>query len=135
MRRLFILALLLLALVTLFLAVGCDDDDDTVTGSTDDPRLEAFDMIFGQVEMGTQQMVGLPLMFMDSIMTEGLGLGKGRSHSLQGFHNYTLTWHEASQYWYCTAELIDDYTTVSVIDSIQFRYASGPVKYPLSLPS
>jgi len=134
-KKLAFLILLLSGLAALLLVVGCDKDDDTVTGSEDDPQFEAFDMFFAQVDEGTGHMVGMPLMFMDSIITEGGAQGKLRMSNTLNADTYTLTWHDASQYWYCTGEFTEDFTTISVIDSIQFRYASGPVKYPLDRES
>ncbi len=112
--------------------VGCsDDDEDQILGpgASDTAAVDLFMSEFDDMGEVNGEMLGFTMGFIDSIMALG-GAGKvaagAEAHIL-------LTYHDASQYWYCTAldSSDEDNEVFYFVDSLQFRHGSTPVQWPV----
>lgn len=135
--------LFLLSLITLFAAglvmFGCDSSDDdkvTTPGSETDPAYLTFMSQFEGVDEITGDNVSMAFMFMEEIMSsQPVKSSKWSSNTKAADLNggsLSLIYHEASGYWYCTADEYDPMDSISFnyVDSIQFKHGSTVVQWP-----
>jgi hypothetical protein len=126
MKRFLLMASLLVGLGALVFVAGCSEDDNPVTPPEDNTELNMFLDEFDGMDGLTEDMLGLTFDVVDILLAEGIG-------KVAAEFVYTLTYHESSQFWVCTIDslIVDDGTEFSVVDSVQFRYPSGPVQFPV----
>lgn len=115
---------------------GCSDDDDNITtpGSTDDPSYLTFISQFEGLDEITGENVEATFAFIEEIMAS-MPLKTSdweNSSKTAGYEAVNVTYHEASGYWYCTADRYDPYDslTFNYVDSIQFKHGNTVVQWP-----
>ncbi len=148
MKSLFRWSLVLALLLTLGLVGGCSDDDEPTgpaekaVGNVDDPEFMWTVGAMDEMEEFGDEMMAFLLLGIDTVLqTQGAGspFHGGRQFQAAGIEadSVYLTYHETSQYWYLFFQGVEtigpEETTVTVIDSIQFLHATGPVQWPDSV--
>lgn len=117
--------------VALIVVGGCHIGGTKSDG--EDETLESvFSRFFTQPDEAMGELISAPFMFMDSIKNVAGGVEKLTYGSNVETEQVTLTWLAATNYWYCTAVIIEKTDTIKLTDSIQFKYLNGPVQYPLN---
>ena len=130
MKKFLKLFFLSLGWAALILVAGCHFGGTKSDG--EDETLESvFSLFFSQADDATGELISAPFMFMDSIKSAGGGLAKLTHGNKMSSEQVTLTWLAETGYWYCTAVMIEKTDTLTLTDSIQFKYLNGPVQYPL----
>jgi len=131
MKRFVLMVTVGIAVCALTGLVGCSDDDDEILNPTaaDSAEVEMFFSEFDDMGEVNGDMLDLTLRLIDSIMTAG---GAGKVGATADVH-VTLTWHAASQYWYCTAVDSSDHgdEVFNYMDSIQFLHGETAVQFPV----
>ncbi len=132
--------------LSLVVALGCGDDDESGTGPTEKQVGDLNDPVFLQVQAAIDDaeefsglMLQAVLFAIDTILSEAGQGSPGRPHpprhsiSVEA-DSVLLTYHETSQYWYLYTHsqvvVGDDILTTTVADSVQFLHADGPVQLP-----
>jgi len=146
MKKLLKAGLLAALVLSLLIAVGCDEDDEGATGSTDKQVGDLNNPEFLQVQAALEDadefsglMFEAVLFAIDTILFEAGQGSSGRTYP--GKHltsteadSVLLTYHETSQYWYLysSSQITagDDTLTMVTTDSIQFLHLDGPVQWP-----
>ncbi|MEW5993724.1 MAG: hypothetical protein AB1744_04925 [Candidatus Zixiibacteriota bacterium] len=145
MRRLYVLAVLVLVGSMLAFVAGCDDDGETTgpakkeTGDPNDPIFVQVDSGFSEFSELTPMMLMMSLTFIDSVFSSQPAPGKPLEDPVSAgiaSDSFLKTYHSNSQYWYFYLGHWDTIpsgdTTFSMVleDSIQFLHDTMPVQWP-----
>ena len=130
MRRLFLLLMLALFLPALGLLTGCDEDNPVESDGIDTAEFEMALEQFGDMDEITGEMVNAMFGFVGVVFDSAAG--GGRVGKTAWPIEFDLHYDDVSQYWVFSVDayLTEAGVTFGIYDSIQFRYASGPVQWP-----
>ena len=125
--------------LALLLAAGCDDDpagpNEKQTGDLNNPEYLQLIGSMESSELYTGMLLDNIFNVTDAVFGEGAhGVSGDRSYpiAVTGIEadSVYLIYHPNSQYWYWYLQSVADTLTTTIIDSVQFLHAEGPVQWP-----
>ncbi len=127
MKRMLLPAFMLACLLLMTLVVGCDEDEELIVtpGDLNDADFVAFSDEFEDMDEFNGFLLDLNFDLIDTLMKLPHDLSKPAI-------DFNLTYDSDSDYWICTIDSTggEDGPSFSLVDSVQFRHASGAVQFP-----
>ena len=144
MKNLIKTGLLMALAFALLLAIGCDEDDpagpaDKQIGDVNNPAFQQLMASMETSELYTGMLLDDIFDVLDAVFEEAApGVSGDRSHpfAVTGIEadSVSLVYHATSQYWFwylhSESGTALDTLAMTIIDSVQFLHADGPVQWP-----